>query len=100
MWCWMLFKGVGCIERVVFWPTPCWMHFQGVGCIFRVLDGMLDALVSLFYPTLFGGCWMGVGSVNIRIKITCCLAGVGWCWMDKYPNKLGNTKGQVLDEKC
>ena len=49
---------------------------------------------------MLDGCWMGVGSVNIRIKITLCLAGVGWCWIDKYPNKLGNTEGQVLDEKC
>ena len=92
--------GVGCFSKVLDALKGLCFGQHRVGCIFRVLDGVLDALVSLFYPTLFGGCWMGVGSVNIRIKITCCLAGVGWCWMDKYPNKLGNTKGQVLDEKC
>ena len=81
MGCWMHFHGVGCIERVVFWPTRCWMHFQGVGCgvgcfskvldalkglcfgqhrvgcIFRVLDGVLGAFFKVL--DAFSGCWMG-----------------------------------------
>ena len=80
--------GVGCIVRVLDAFKGLCFGQHGVGCNCRVLDGVLDVLVSLFYPTLFGGCWIGVGCVNIRIKITWCLAGVGWCWMDKYPNKL------------
>ncbi len=48
------------------------MHFQGVGW-------GVECVVFIVLSNTFG---------------------VGWCWMDKYLDKSGTTKGQVLDEKC
>ncbi len=98
--CWMHFLGVGwgveCFFDVLDAFSGCWMRClmlffrvldayarscfgqHRVGYIFRVLDGLLDALFDCFIQHLFGWCWMGVWSVNIRIKINWCWAGIGW----------------------
>ena len=78
----MLYQGVG------------W----GVGCFLKVLDAVSGCWMgcSMLYWVLdaFSGCWIECWMLFKVLDAFFVLSntfGVGWCWMDKYPNKSGTT---------